>query len=41
MNLEFGVGEYSYPAIVVKGDTVHITYTYERDYIVYRQIKIK
>lgn len=41
MNLEFGLGEYSYPAIVIKGDTVHITYTYERDYIVYRQIKIK
>ena len=41
MNLEFGFGEYSYPAIVVRGDTVHITYTYERDYIVYRQIKIK
>ncbi len=41
MNLESGTGEYSYPAIVIRGDTVHITYTYERDYIVYRQIKIR
>ncbi|MGN0464209.1 MAG: exo-alpha-sialidase [Acutalibacteraceae bacterium] len=41
MNLEAGLGEYSYPAIVIRGDTIHITYTYERDYIVYRQIKIK
>ena len=40
-NLEAGFGEYSYPAVVVKGDTVHITYTYERDYIVYWQIKVK
>ena len=38
---ERGLAEYSYPAVVVKGDTVHITYTYERDYIVYWQIKIK
>ena len=38
---EKGLAEYSYPAVVVKGDTVHITYTYERDYIVYWQIKIK
>lgn len=40
-NFEVGLGEYSYPAIVVKGDTVHVTYTYERDYIVYWQIKMK
>lgn len=40
-NLEVGLGEYSYPAVVVKGDTIHITYTYERDYIAYWQIKIK
>lgn len=40
-NFEIGLGEYSYPAVVVKGDTVHITYTYERDYIVYWQIKVK
>lgn len=38
---EKGLAEYSYPAVVVKGDTIHITYTYERDYIAYWQIKIK
>lgn len=38
---ERGLAEYSYPAVVVKGDTIHITYTYERDYIAYWQIKIK
>ena len=38
---ETGLAEYSYPAVVVKGDTIHITYTYERDYIAYWQIKIK
>ena len=38
---ETGLAEYSYPAVVVKGDTIHITYTYERNYIAYWQIKIK
>ena len=38
---ETGLAEYSYPAVVVKGDTIHITYTYERDYIAYWQIKVK
>lgn len=38
---ETGLAEYSYPAVVVKGDTIHITYTYERDYITYWQIKVK
>lgn len=38
---EKGLAEYSYPAVVVKGDTIHITYTYERDYIAYWQIKVK
>ena len=38
---EKGLAEYSYPSVVVKGDTIHITYTYERDYIAYWQIKIK
>ena len=38
---ETGLAEYSYPAVVVKGDTIHITYTYERDFIAYWQIKIK
>lgn len=38
---ERGLAEYSYPAVVVKGDTIHITYTYERDYIAYWQIKVK
>lgn len=38
---ETGLAEYSYPAVVVNGDTIHITYTYERDYIAYWQIKIK
>ena len=39
--LDKGLGEYSYPSVVVKGDTIHITYTDERDYIGYYQIKIK
>ena len=38
---EKGLAEYSYPSVVVKGDTIHITYTYERDYIAYWQIKTK
>ena len=38
---EKGLAEYSYPAVVVKGDTIHVTYTYEREYIAYWQIKIK
>lgn len=38
---EKGLAEYSYPSVVVKGDTIHITYTYERDYIAYWQIKVK
>ena len=38
---ETGLAEYSYPAVVVKGDTIHITYTYERNFIAYWQIKIK
>lgn len=38
---ETRLAEYSYPAVVVKGDTIHITYTYERDYIAYWQIKVK
>lgn len=41
LTFERGLAEYSYPAIVIKGDTIHITYTYERDYIAYWQIKIK
>lgn len=41
LTFERGLAEYSYPAVVIKGDTIHITYTYERDYIAYWQIKIK
>lgn len=33
-------GEFSYPAITERGGVLHITYTYDREYIAYRQIKI-
>ncbi len=35
LTLEDGGGEYSYPAIVADGPTLHITYTYERCNIAY------
>lgn len=33
-------GEFSYPAITERDGILHITYTYDREYIAYRQIKI-
>ncbi len=33
-------GEFSYPAITERDGVLHITYTYDREYIAYRQIKI-
>lgn len=35
-----GGGEFSYPAITERDGILHITYTYDREYIAYRQIKI-
>ena len=39
--LEPGPGEYSYPAIVCKGEHLHITYTYKRKQIVYWKITLE
>lgn len=33
-------GEFSYPAIVAEGNTLHITYTYDRKNIIYRSFNI-
>ena len=33
-------GEFSYPAITERDGILHITYTYDREYIAYRQIKL-
>ncbi len=35
-----GDHEFSYPAITAMGDTLHITYTHEREGIVYQQISV-
>jgi predicted neuraminidase len=37
LDLETGPGEFSYPAIVVAGDAVHVTYTANRTDIIYRR----
>lgn len=39
--LESGDGEFSYPSITELDGTLHITYTYNREYIAYWQIEIK
>lgn len=33
-------GEFSYPAITERDGILHITYTYDREHIAYRQIKL-
>lgn len=38
--LEDEPGEYSYPAIVARGDELHITYTWKRERIAYWRLKI-
>ena len=35
-----GDHEFSYPAITAVGNTLHITYTHEREGIVYQKIKL-
>ena len=40
LRLEDNPGEYSYPAIVAQGSKLHITYTFNREYIAYWQIEI-
>ncbi len=37
---EFMPGEFSYPAIKIKNNKAYITYTYNREYIAYREILI-
>lgn len=34
-------GEYSYPAIVAEGDTLHVTYTWKREKVAYWELKIE
>lgn len=40
LDLETAPGEYSYPAVIASGDDLHITYTYNRKTIAYRQIRL-
>jgi len=40
MDLESAPGEYSYPAVIAHGEELHITYTYNRKTIAYRQIRL-
>ena len=35
-----GDHEFSYPAMVAQGNILHITYTHEREGIVYQQVEI-
>ena len=39
--LEEGTGEFSYPAIIVRGDTLHIVYTWNRRKIRYVQVQLR
>ncbi len=39
--LEWIPGEFSYPAITEKDNILHLTYTYKRKYIVYREFELK
>lgn len=40
MDLESAPGEYSYPAVIAHREELHITYTYNRKTIAYRQIRL-
>lgn len=40
LDLESGEGEFSYPAIVAEGRTLHVTYTWNRKNIVYQCITL-
>ncbi len=41
IDVETGDGEFSYPAIIPEGDTLHMTYTFKRKSIVYCAIDIQ
>ncbi|NLD88327.1 MAG: exo-alpha-sialidase [Clostridiales bacterium] len=40
LTLESEEGEFSYPAIIAEGDTLHVTYTYNRKNIMYAKVNI-
>ncbi len=40
IDIENGTGEYSYPAALVTGDTLNITYSYQRKYIGYAKVTL-
>jgi predicted neuraminidase len=39
LDLETGEGEFSYPAIIVSGDCLHVTYTWNRKNIVHYKLR--
>ena len=41
MNLEMNPGEYSYPAIISRGDTLYISYTWRRQRIAFWEIQLE
>lgn len=41
LTLEEGSGEFSYPAVIVRGDTLHIVYTWNRRKIRYVQVMLR
>lgn len=40
MDLDTGIGEFAYPAILARGDQVHITYTWKRENIAYWHVRL-
>jgi predicted neuraminidase len=41
LTLEEGAGEFSYPSVVCTGNSLHITYTYNRKQIAYYKIQLE